>query len=118
MNTRDTRDMFASQAMTGLLTVGEFNFNKADEIAHDAYKLADAMMAERKKHDLAKLHAEPVEATSELVDTKHELEKVWSKYRDAQDAIEELERKIEFDMVEKTNTSPNFNQIRVGDQIV
>ena len=49
MNNRETRDMFAAHALQGLLAVGEFNHNKADEVAHDSYKLADAMMAEREK---------------------------------------------------------------------
>ena len=49
MNSRETRDMFAAHAIEGLIAVGEFNFNKADEIAHDAYKLAECMMTERKR---------------------------------------------------------------------
>ena len=49
MNDRQTRDMFAAHALQGLLAVGEFNHNKADEVAHDAYKLAECMMAERER---------------------------------------------------------------------
>jgi hypothetical protein len=41
------------------------------------------------------------EISPEHAEDKCELEKVWEKYRNAQDVIEELERKIEFYTVPK-----------------
>ena len=43
------RDYFAAKAMVGLVVTDPRETSAADEIAKDAYELADAMLAERDK---------------------------------------------------------------------
>lgn len=43
------RDVFASAALIGLITAHATSLWGAPEVAHDAFALADAMLAEREK---------------------------------------------------------------------
>ena len=43
------RDYFAAKALNGLLASGAYKKQSADDITHEAYKIADAMMYERQE---------------------------------------------------------------------
>ena len=90
----------------------------ADEAIAQYRKLAEGNMIPMKDRDLYdEAHEDAIVRARDIVletlakrstqispehaEDKYELEKVWEKYRNAQDVIEELERKIEFYTVPK-----------------
>lgn len=67
MTSRDARDMFAAVALEVVLNRNILNL---PSVARESYDIADAMMAERKKRDIARQHGETTAFSAQQVNAE------------------------------------------------